>query len=190
MFVAFYHQARHYRRQLLILLLACSCAGCGFHLRGHTQLAKPLQTLSLISNDPYGPFVRDVREQLRLNNVTLVKDSNNTKVTSLRIVSTSSSQDTVSVFQDGTTAEYQLALKVDAQVLVPGQDLYPIHVTVFRSFFDNPLTALAKDAEQSMILQEMQKNAAEQLVRKLITVPTEQVPASSASATPHGKTNT
>ena len=166
---------RHRTKALLLGFAVLVTAGCGFHLRGssaNTVVPQELKTLTLNSYDQYGPLTRAVREELRLNDMKLVKDSDprSRQLPSLRITGASESQETVSVFQDGKTAEYQLVLDVQASLLTPGKDLFPIDVRVFRSFFDNPLTALAKDNEGDIIRQEMREQAAQQLVRKLLAV--------------------
>ncbi|WP_226100088.1 LPS assembly lipoprotein LptE [Dickeya oryzae] len=161
---------RHPFLTLVLGLVVLMTAGCGFHLRGTTQIPAQLHNLILDSGDPYGPMTRAIREQLRLNNVNIVENSTRKDLPSLRFMGDHLTRNTVSIFQDGKTAEYQLVLEVKTQVLIPGNDIYPFNVTIFRSFFDNPLTALAKEAEQDIILQEMRQQAAQQLVRKLLTI--------------------
>ncbi|MGL5283649.1 MAG: LPS assembly lipoprotein LptE, partial [Plesiomonas shigelloides] len=46
---------------ILTVVALAATAGCGFHLRGTTQIPQPLQKMSLQSYDPYGPLTRAVR---------------------------------------------------------------------------------------------------------------------------------
>ncbi len=124
-------------------------AGCGFRLQGTTQIPEELRTLQLSSSDPYSYLTRALREQLRLNNVTIL-ETGRAGVPILKVLSSNENTETVSVYQDGKAAEKQLTLVMNVQVLMPDGAIYPLQSRVERTFFDNPLEALAKDAEKKL----------------------------------------
>lgn len=155
---------------LLLSLAVLVTTSCGFHLCSTTQLPNELKVLTLTSNDPFGPLTHAIRDQLRASDARIEKDATRQDLASLRILGSTETRDTVSIFQDETTVEYRLVMTVQAHVLLPGEDIYPLSVTVFRTFLDNPLAALAKDDEQDIIRKEIVRQAAEQLVRKLVAI--------------------
>ncbi len=177
---------RQFFSTLILAVAVLATAGCGFHTRGTTQIPKEMQTMILTSNDPYGPLARTVRQELRLNAITLVDDSADRRnnIPSLRLEAENTGRSTASVFTDGTAAEYQLRLTVTAQVLLPGKGIYPLSTTVYRTFFDNSGVPLAKDSEQDMIYQEMRVRAADQLVRQLVAVHAAQLNAAETLPAP------
>lgn len=163
---------RHLLASLMIATAVLTTAGCGFHTRGTTQIPAEMKTMILNSTDPYGPLARTVREQLRLSGINLVEDDAQQRVNvpTLRLSDEVSNRDTASVFLDGSRAEYQLILTVTAQVLIPGSGIYPLHTSVYRSYFDNSGVPLAADSQQDLIYKEMRERAAQQLVRQLLAV--------------------
>ena len=154
----------------LLFLLTISLTGCGFHLQHETEVPARFKTLSYISGDPYGRLSRDIKELLRDNEVTLANINEVAKYPSLRIIGDSLNKSTISIYRDGKAAEYQLMLTVNAQVIIAGEQIHPITVRVFRTFFDNPAAALAKTVEQNLIEDEMYKQAAKQIIRKLKSI--------------------
>ncbi|MGL5006966.1 MAG: LPS assembly lipoprotein LptE [Plesiomonas sp.] len=166
---------KHLRFKSLMLILTvvaiATTAGCGFHLRGTTQIPTNLQTMTLHSYDPYGPLTRAMREQMKLNNITLIDEQKaNSDIPTFRLNSASQGNIVSSVFNNGIAAERNITLTVNASVLIPGQDVYPISVQISRAFFDNPNTALAKAAEASLLNDEMYQEAARRLMLKLLTI--------------------
>ena len=64
---------RHRIITLLLGLAVLVTAGCGFHLRGTTQIPPELQKLQISTGDPYGEQTRAIRQQLLLNNVQIIE---------------------------------------------------------------------------------------------------------------------
>lgn len=156
----------------LLLLLTISLTGCGFHLQHETEVPTQFKTMSYMSYDPYGRLSRNIKELLSDNKVTLINNDTSTKYPTLKIIKESLNRNTISIYQDGKAAEYQLVLSVQAQMITEDQQIYPINVRIFRTFFDNPSAALAKTVEQNLIEDEMYKQAAKQIIGKLKSVNT------------------
>lgn len=156
---------------LLLSLIAITTSSCGFRPNDNTYISQERRTLIFNQQDFHEPLTRSIYKQLRLNGITLVKDKKLKNIPSLHIVTTSKRQHTISIFQNGKTAEHQMVLKVHAQILIPGHEMYPVSVSVFRSFFDNPINVLAQDSEKEIISNEMHDQAAQQLIHKLLTIP-------------------
>ncbi|MCX8573480.1 MULTISPECIES: LPS assembly lipoprotein LptE [unclassified Gilliamella] len=155
---------------VLIMLMAISLTGCGFHLQNETEIPARFKTMSYVSYDPYGKLSRYVKELLHDNHITLVNDDASGKYPTLNITNENIDRNTISIYQDGKAAEYQLVLTVHAQAVINGKQIYPINVRIFRTFFDNPSTPLSKTAEQNLIEDEMYRQAAKQIIGKLKSV--------------------
>lgn len=156
---------------IVFSLVVMLTTGCRYHLRSLTLAPIEMNNIIVHSYDPYGQLTRAILAELSLSNIITTDntDKKNKALPLLHIVNASENKITISVLHNGKTAEYQMILSVQALVFIPGNNHYPINITVYRSFFNNQIAMLTKDAEEDVIRQEMREQAAQQLVHKFLT---------------------
>jgi LPS-assembly lipoprotein len=100
-----------------------------------------------------------------MNEVKIVPPAEGTP--NLHLMSETISSRTLSVYQNTRAAEEELTLKVKYQVMVPDMGTRVFVTGVTRSYLDNPLTAMAKSVERTMIEDEMRHLAVSQIIRQM-----------------------
>ena len=152
-------------KTLFVVASVATLSACGWHFKNNEVLPEALRTLTFESADEHSDMSRTLRTQLQLSDVKLVKGQKD--VAKLRLVGASSSSKVVSVFKQAREAEKLLTLNVQAIVDVPNKGAYPLETSVHRTFFDDSRAALAKSAEQEMIMKDMYEQASRQLIIKM-----------------------
>lgn len=135
----------------------------------------PLKIL-LYSDDPFNMLTRMIKDELILNNIIIFNDSYDIKhqcpkqlIPCLEIVNVSKNYVIVSVFPDGTKAEYQIILNIQAQFFIPNQKNYrSINISVCRTFIHNYGLALSDLTQENEIINEMYQNIAQKLIQKFL----------------------
>ncbi|GAL32951.1 LPS-assembly lipoprotein RlpB precursor [Vibrio maritimus] len=158
-------------RLFFVAFISTLLTACGFHLRGEYTVPEDIQQISVTSYDPYGMITRLVKEQLTLNKIEIVKPSSN--VTNLHIVRESIGDRTLSLYQNTRAAEKELTYRVNYRVTVPQLGSKNFSAQITRSYLDNPLSALAKSEERSLIEDEMRSFSAQQMLRQMARLKTE-----------------
>ncbi|MFC3022600.1 LPS assembly lipoprotein LptE [Vibrio zhugei] len=149
----------------LVLVLTTLLSACGFHLRGDYDVPDALSTMSFTSYDEYSTLTRIVHRQLRMNSIDIVPPA--TDVPNLNLDSESTTERTLSLYQNTRTAERELTYQVNYTVTIPDIGDRKFTTSVTRSYLDNPLSALAKSVEQDKLENEMRHTAANQIIRQM-----------------------
>ncbi|QBY05496.1 hypothetical protein E2K93_14440 [Thalassotalea sp. HSM 43] len=151
------------------LLTVSLISGCGFKLRGDYLLPEQLQTLYVSSPDPHGELTRLVKQHLAVNDVNIVKTAD-TNIPHLRIVKDGLSRRTLSLFENGQVAEYELTYSVSYEIIVAYDESQQFNFNVTRNYQDDPDRALAKSRELSLLRKEMRLEAADIILRNLASI--------------------
>jgi len=158
-----------YKRLVTTFTLVSLLSACGFHLRGDYLLSDELQTLYVSSSDIHGELTRLVKQHLSHNQVKVLKHKN-AQVPELRIMSDKLDRRTLSVFQNGQVAEYELIYAVHYQLRFTDEEPQDFRFELNRDYQDDPSFALAKSRELALLLSEMRASAADKILRDMARV--------------------
>lgn len=161
--------ARWIQTTITLLVTVSILSGCGFKLRGDYLLPEELKTLYVSSQDPHGELTRIVKQHLTINDVTIVKQSA-TNIPQLRILTDSLNRRTLSLFENGQVAEYELTYTVRYEVMFADNEKQRFQFDVSRDYQDNPDRALAKTRELTLLRKEMRIEAADKILRDLASI--------------------
>jgi len=157
------------KRLVLALIITSALSACGFQLRGNYLLSDELQTLYVSSPDIHGELTRLVKLHLSNNQVNVLKHKS-IKAPELRIMSDTLDRRTLSVFENGQVAEYELIYTVHYQMRFTNEEPQDFHFELNRDYQDDPNFALAKSRELSLLLSEMRKSAADKILRDMASI--------------------
>lgn len=153
-------------RRGVLLLSALALAGCGFELRRAPVFA--FKTISVKGNTA---MVNLLRRNLQATGTVQVipADQANTAEAVLEVLSEERSQLVLSTTSAGQVRELDLVLRFRFKLSTPGgkELLGPTVLEQRRDLTYNETNALAKAGETDLLYRDMQKDLAEQTVRRL-----------------------
>ena len=171
---------RHRCGLALALLIALALTGCGFHLRGSTNLAFS----SLAVQGPDGPFLVDLKRQIASTTSTRIVANPKQAQAVFTLLADSPSQMPLAYNADGTVAQYQLRETVQFQLATPsGQMLIPpTSITQTSSLSYSTAATLAKANEADLLYRGMRQDLVNRVMFQMAAVRLPVTPAAPASA--------
>ncbi|MBM7455114.1 LPS-assembly lipoprotein [Oceanisphaera litoralis] len=148
----------------VLILLTLLLAGCGFQLRGGDNLAPELRRLTLVGDDKT-QFYRLVAARLQRAGAQLVEPDMLTPV--LTISALGQGNTVASVNARADELEYAMRFGTRFTLDMPEQPRQVFNVTFNRSFLDKSEQALASSREQQQLREQMEFEAATQIIRQL-----------------------
>ena len=157
-------------------------SACGFQLRGLTTPLTPLPFSTIAINDG-GVLSEPLQDALlRDGRIQLLAAGRGAEVV-LTIHQAANAKDILTINRGGKVNEYLLTYRVDASVQRKGEaEPLPLTVIVRRELGYSDSEVLGKEQEEAFLLQDMKRDAADQLIRRLSFLPP--IKAANASIKP------
>ena len=164
-------------RLLFSILVFCSLVtGCGFQLRGATNL--PFKTLFIGVRDT-SPIAVELKRNIRGNGPTQIVTSASQAEAIFEILGESRRSDLLTINVAGAAVQYKLLYTVRFRVHDPkGREfLAPTELTLTRSFINNNNAVLVQESEINQLFTDMQSDAVQQILRRMEAITPEKVRA-------------
>lgn len=156
-------------RMTLIMLALSVITGCGFQLRGQASL--PFRTLYVTA-----PVGHSIGPETR----RIISSGSNTRVTEnardaearLDIISAANEKSILSLSGGGRVREFQLRYRVSFRLTSNGgEELIATNEIVLNRILPfEDAQVLAKEAEENLLVKEMQNDAIQQILRRMATI--------------------
>ena len=144
---------------LLLMIIAVSLAGCGFHLRGSEALPPEMAVTYIQSSSPFSTLVDDFAVALRARGAKVTERLEDATAV-LRIQDNDRERDVLSVNTSGKVLEYELRQTI--QFAVATADNLPIvesqTVTMRRAYLYKSTDVLGSEREKDTVRHTLQKN--------------------------------
>ncbi len=149
-----------------LFLTTLLLSSCGFYLRGQSRYA--FDSL-YISGQQGTPFYNELQRTLRFSNTTRVVDKPEQAEAILTIGNVTVDKQILSLSGGGRVREFLLIQNISFRVHDnQGREWLPASdISIRRDFSYNDSQALAKEAEERLLWQDMQGDAIQQLLRRL-----------------------
>jgi len=159
-------------KTLLASLLILSLAACGWHMRGSVSADgsgvynAPLK-VNFTSTDDHGPLMNALRQQLHTYSLTEVSSAKGAYALTLDEVNLD--KRAAGVGNDALVNAYELILSVNYQISSPDKVLTDPNTrgSISRTYNFDVNQANFSEQEESLILREMYRDLAAQLLRRL-----------------------
>ena len=157
------------RKLRAALVVAGLLAGCGFQLRGETNLA--FSSL-YIDGASASPVAIDLRRFIQASGSTRIAEKAGQAQASLQVLADTREKIILSLTGGGKVREYQLRERVSFRLAdSKNQDLIPINeIVISRVVSFNDTQVLAKEGEEALLYRDMQNDAVQQILRRLAVV--------------------
>jgi LPS-assembly lipoprotein len=142
-------------------------AGCGFHLRGGTELSARMHTPYIDAADHYSPFYAELRDALQAAGAQLAPGATGASAV-VRVNTDKTGRNVLTISARNTPQEFEVYYTVEYSVTAGGKEILPRQkLTLTRDYAYDDSQLLAKQHEEDDIRAALARDLAGLVTRRL-----------------------